>query len=160
MYGTRAGVQPLLGYCVGAKLWKRFKEVFKFSIIFSLILGVILTIICYLFTNQIVSAFLTNVTAFDYAVQFSKILLTTSFMFGVFYVLTNAGNGSSHGFTGHQFKQAGNYLHSRSVHSESGFRTYRVSLGATGSRHSFDIACRCFICQHIQKIKHAENRNT
>lgn len=29
-------------------------------------------------------------TAFEYAVQFVKILLTTSFMFGVFYVLTNA----------------------------------------------------------------------
>ena len=34
--------------------------------------------------------FLTDVTAFDYAVQFAKILLTTSFMFGVFYVLINA----------------------------------------------------------------------
>lgn len=49
-----------------------------------------MTIICYLFTNQIVSVFLTDVTAFDYAVQFAKILLTTSFMFGVFYVLINA----------------------------------------------------------------------
>ena len=62
----------------------------KKAIIFSLILGVVLTIICYLFTNQIVSVFLTDVTAFDYAVQFAKILLTTSFMFGVFYVLINA----------------------------------------------------------------------
>ena len=88
--GLGQGVQPLLGYCVGAKLWKRFKDVFKFSFIFSFILGVVLTVICYLFTNQIVSAFLTDVTAFDYAVQFAKILLTTSFMFGVFYVLTNA----------------------------------------------------------------------
>jgi len=88
--GLGQGVQPLLGYCVGAKLWKRFNDVFQFSIIFSLILGVVLTIICYLFTNQIVSAFLADVTAFDYAVQFAKILLTTSPIFGVFYVLTNA----------------------------------------------------------------------
>lgn len=43
-----------------------------------------------MFTNQIVSAFLADVTAFDYAVQFAKILLTTSPIFGVFYVLTNA----------------------------------------------------------------------
>ena len=35
-------------------------------------------------------AFLTDVTAFDYAVSFARILLTTSFLFGVFYVLTNA----------------------------------------------------------------------
>ncbi len=88
--GLGQGVQPLLGYCVGAKLWERFKDVFKFSFIFSFILGVVLTVICYLFTNQIVSAFLADVTAFDYAVQFAKILLTTSPIFGVFYVLTNA----------------------------------------------------------------------
>ena len=88
--GLGQGVQPLLGYLVGAKLWKRFNDVFKFSMIFSLILGVILTAVCYLFANQIVSAFLTDVTAFDYAVSFARILLTTSFLFGVFYVLTNA----------------------------------------------------------------------
>ncbi len=88
--GLGQGVQPLLGYCVGAKLWKRFRDVFKFSFIFSFILGVVLTVICYLFTNQIVSAFLADVTVFDYAVQFAKILLTTSPIFGVFYVLTNA----------------------------------------------------------------------
>lgn len=88
--GLGQGVQPLLGYCVGAKLWKRFKDIFKFSISFALILGVVLTIICYIFTDQIVSVFLTDVTAFDYATQFARILLTTSFLFGVFYVLTNA----------------------------------------------------------------------
>lgn len=88
--GLGQGVQPLLGYLVGAKLWKRFQDVFKFSILFALILGVILTVICYLFTNQIVSAFLTDATAFDYAVSFARILLTTSFLFGVFYVLINA----------------------------------------------------------------------
>lgn len=45
---------------------------------------------CCLFTNQIVSAFLTDPDAFDYAVQFARILLTTSFLFGVFYVLSNS----------------------------------------------------------------------
>lgn len=49
-----------------------------------------LTALCYLFASQIVSAFLTDATAYDYAVQFVDILLTTSFLFGVFYVLVNA----------------------------------------------------------------------
>lgn len=88
--GLGQGVQPILGYCVGAKMWKRFKEVFKFAIIFALILGSILAVICYVFTNQIVSAFLTDQTAFSYAVQFARVLLCTSFLFGVFYVLVNA----------------------------------------------------------------------
>lgn len=88
--GLGQGVQPLLGYCVGAKMWTRFKKVLKFSLLFALGLSIVLTGVCYLFTNQIVSAFLTDQTAFDYSVQFSRILLTTSFLFGVFYVLTNA----------------------------------------------------------------------
>ncbi len=88
--GLGQGIQPILGYCVGAKTWKRFKDVFKFAIIFALILGTVLAAICYVFTNQIVSAFLTDQTAFSYAVQFARILLSTSFLFGVFYVLVNA----------------------------------------------------------------------
>lgn len=35
--GLGQGIQPLLGYCAGAKLWKRFKDVFKFSAVFALI---------------------------------------------------------------------------------------------------------------------------
>ena len=88
--GLGQGVQSLLGYCVGAKNWKRYKGVMRFSLIFAFLLSVVLTGVCYLFTNQIVSAFLTDVAAFDYGVSFSRILLCTSFLFGVFYVLINA----------------------------------------------------------------------
>ena len=49
-----------------------------------------LTLICYLFTGQIVSVFLTDAAAYDYGVSFAHILLCTNFLFGVFYVLTNA----------------------------------------------------------------------
>ena len=62
----------------------------RFSMWFAFFLGLIMTVFCYLFTNQIVSAFLTEKAAFDYAVQFARILLSTSTLFGVFYVLTNA----------------------------------------------------------------------
>lgn len=88
--GIGQGVQPLLGYCVGAKTWDRYKEILRFSMWFAFFLGLTMTILCYLFTNQIVSVFLTDERAFDYAVRFARILLTTSTLFGVFYVLTNA----------------------------------------------------------------------
>lgn len=88
--GLGQGIQPLLGYCVGAKKWDRYKKVLRFSLVFALALSTVLTVICYLFINQIVSIFLTDAAAFDYGVSFSCILLCTSFLFGVFYVLTNA----------------------------------------------------------------------
>jgi len=37
-----------------------------------------------------VNAFLTDSTAFDYGLRFSRILLSTSALFGVYYVLLNA----------------------------------------------------------------------
>lgn len=95
--GLGQGIQPLLGYCVGAKKWDRYKNVLRFSLIFAFVLSTVLTVICYLFVNQIVSAFLTDASAFDYGVSFSRILLCTSFLFGVFYVLINAlqANGAA-----------------------------------------------------------------
>ncbi len=88
--GFGQGIQPLLGYCVGAKNWKRYKESLRFSVIFGLGLSTFMTVICYVFDRQIVSTFLSEPEALSYGVKFSRILLTTSFLFGMFYVLSNA----------------------------------------------------------------------
>ena len=88
--GIGQGVQPLLGFSVGARNWDRYHKVLRFSMIFALILGAMLTLLCYIFTGQLVSVFLTDQSAYNYAVRFVKILLTTSVIFGPFYVLTNA----------------------------------------------------------------------
>ncbi len=88
--GLGQGIQPLLGYCVGAKKWERYKAALRFSLRFAFLLSTALTVLCYLFTEQIVRVFLTDAAAFDYGVAFSHILLCTSFLFGVFYVLINA----------------------------------------------------------------------
>ena len=87
--GLGQGVQPLLGYCVGAKNWDRFKKALSYSLCFALILSTVLTGVCYLFTSQIVRAVLTDEAAFEFGFRFSRILLTTSFLFGVYFVLTN-----------------------------------------------------------------------
>lgn len=88
--GFGQGVQPLLGYCAGAGLWLRFKKIMKFSLVSAFAMGTVLTGICYLFAPQIVGVFLTDQAAFEYALEFARILLSTSFLFGVFYVLCNA----------------------------------------------------------------------
>lgn len=88
--GIGQGVQPLLGYCVGAGMWDRFKKIMKFSLILAFALSAVATGLCYLFSNQIVGAFLSEPAAFEYAAGFTRILLTTSILFGIFYVLVNA----------------------------------------------------------------------
>lgn len=88
--GFGQGIQPLLGYCVGAKNWRRYRESLRFSVLFGLGLSTVMTVLCYVFDSQIVGAFLTETEALQYGVAFSRILLTTSFLFGMFYVLSNA----------------------------------------------------------------------
>lgn len=62
----------------------------RFSIFFALGLSAVMTGLCYLLRDSIIRVFLTDAASFDYAITFTSILLTTSFLFGVFYVLTNA----------------------------------------------------------------------
>lgn len=88
--GFGQGVQPLLGYCVGAKNWQRFRASLRFSVIFAFGMSSVMTILCYVFAGQIVSAFLSDPEAYDYALEFARILLSTSFLFGMYYVLSNA----------------------------------------------------------------------
>lgn len=80
----------MMGMLTGTLDWRRFKKVLLFSLGFALALSVALTGVFYLFTEQIVvRAFLTEPAAFDYGFTFSRILLSTSVLFGVYYVLTN-----------------------------------------------------------------------
>lgn len=88
--GFGQGIQPLLGYCIGARNQKRFREALRFSVIFGFALSTIMTLFCYLFTSQIIGAFLSEPEAYSYGMEFTRILLTTSFLFGIFYVLSNA----------------------------------------------------------------------
>ncbi len=88
--GIGQGVQPLLGYSIGAGDSRRYHETLRFSLIYALIVGAVMTLVCYLFTGQIVGAFLTDENAYTYAFKFGRIFLTTSFLFGIFYVLVNS----------------------------------------------------------------------
>ena len=88
--GLGQGIQPLLGYCIGAKLWGRYKKILRYSIISATVLSAIMTCLCYLFTNQIAGAFLNNPEAFGYAVTFARILLSTTILVSALFVLTNA----------------------------------------------------------------------
>lgn len=88
--GLGMGIQPLLGYAIGSKNEQRYKEIFKFSLIFAFCLSGILTIVCYVFLNQIVSAFVSDPESFDYAYKFSQILISTSVIVAMLYVVSNA----------------------------------------------------------------------
>lgn len=83
--GFGQGVQPLPGYFVGAGLWDRFKKVMNQSLLYSFLLWAILTGLCYIFTSQPVNLFVSSPEAVSYGITFTRILLSTSFLFGIYY---------------------------------------------------------------------------
>ncbi|MEA4912105.1 MAG: MATE family efflux transporter [Oscillospiraceae bacterium] len=88
--GIGQGIQALLGYCYGAKNHRRFQSSLRFSLVFGLVLCSLTALICYAFTGPIVKAFLSDPEALEYGIRFSRIMLTTAWLFGAYYVLMNA----------------------------------------------------------------------
>ena len=88
--GFSQGTMPLLGYCVGAKNWGRYKAILKFSVISSTALCMALTGLCYITNSSIIGTFLTEDISFEYGTQFAMILLSTAFMSGAFFSMISA----------------------------------------------------------------------
>lgn len=88
--GLGQGIQPVLGYCYGAKDQKRFRGVLKFSAVFGLILCAVVALGCFAFTQPIVKIFLTETSALSDGISFTRIMLSTAWLFGLYYVLLNA----------------------------------------------------------------------
>ena len=87
--GLGQGIQPLLGYCYGAKDSERFKGCLDYANKFGLVLLVIVTIVCFIFAPNIVGWFLTEQAALNDAVIFTRIMLVSSWTLGVFFVCSN-----------------------------------------------------------------------
>lgn len=91
--GFGQGIQPLVGYCTGSGDYPRCKKVIRLSLGIGFAMSTVIAILCYLFIDPLVGAFLTDADAFGYGVAFSRTMLCTSFLFGIFYVLTNVLQG-------------------------------------------------------------------
>ena len=88
--GFSQGIMPLLGYCVGAKNWTRYKEILKFSVMSSTVLCLAMTALCYISNDALIGTFLTEYRSFEYGIRFAKILLSTAFMSGAFFSMISA----------------------------------------------------------------------
>ena len=89
LIGVGAGIQPVLGFCFGARNRQRFNAVLKFSLLFSIALSIVMTVVCYLGASPMVSAFLKDTNAHAYGMQFARILILSGPILGILFVLTN-----------------------------------------------------------------------
>lgn len=90
LIGLGTGIQPLLGYCYGAKNKKRYVDVLKFSLCLALAMSIIMTTICYLGAGPLVTAFLDNKDAYGFGFMFSRIYIISGPVLGILFVMINA----------------------------------------------------------------------
>ena len=85
--GMGHGLQPVFGYCYGAGKKKRFRDTLRFSTLFALALFSFFAALCMIFTKPIVNVFLTDQSALDYGVKFTRLILVSAFFMGVFCIM-------------------------------------------------------------------------
>ena len=88
--GIGAGTQPIFGYCYGAKNKERLKGSIRFSTIFGTACCLAGAALCFIFAGPIVKIFLTHAEAYDSAIHFTRILMTTAWVIAAFAVFQGA----------------------------------------------------------------------
>ncbi len=88
--GLGQGIQPLLGYCYGARRWDRFKAVMRLSLLAGLGMGISLTLLCGWFSDSLVACFIDSESIREYGVPFVRTLLLSGPVMGVLFIYINA----------------------------------------------------------------------
>ena len=104
--GIGIGIQPLAGFHYGARNFDRMKKVIRFSMCCTLVLGTVVTVLYYLFTEPIISIFMTAGSSGSvedvntqraYAVQMLRALMISGPFLGIIFVNNNAFQGMGRG---------------------------------------------------------------
>ncbi len=90
LIGVGTGIQPLLGYCYGARNKHRYIAVLKFSLGLAFCMSIVMTIICYCGAGPLVNAFLENPDAYSYGISFARIYIYSGPILGLLFVFMNA----------------------------------------------------------------------
>ncbi len=91
LIGLGTGIQPLLGYCYGAKNTKRYFAVLRFSLILAFCMSLVMTVICYCGASPLTKAFLDgDKNAYEFGMSFARIFIYSGPILGIMFVFINA----------------------------------------------------------------------
>ena len=88
--GIANGIQPLLGYCFGAKKKERFIKIFNFSGFLTILIGSIITVVYIFFSSEIIEFFINDREVIEYG---KKMLIATSVsgpILGILFLCINS----------------------------------------------------------------------
>ncbi|MFI3231649.1 MAG: MATE family efflux transporter [bacterium] len=84
--GMSTGVQPLLGYCYGAKENKRLKDIIIYSLKSVVIIGLIFFTFFFLFSSQTISIFINDDTIISYGNDMLRKQTSTAPIIGILFL--------------------------------------------------------------------------
>lgn len=95
--GVGQGIQPLVGYCYGAKNIDRLKKTIRYSMITNVVIGSVATTFLLIFRNQAVTLFIDDQNVIGYGVKMITALMSPGPILGIMFIINFAFQGMGKG---------------------------------------------------------------
>lgn len=95
--GLAQGIQPLIGYCYGAKRYDRMKKGIRFGMLCNIVIGASVTVFYIVFRKTVIGAFIDDVSVIDYGVKMLTALMLPGTVLGIMFVINFAFQGMGKG---------------------------------------------------------------
>lgn len=95
--GLAQGIQPLIGYCYGAKNYNRMKKSILFGMMCNVIIGGTVTLFYLGFRRQVIQLFIDNTAVINYGVKMLEALMAPGTLLGVMFIINFAFQGMGKG---------------------------------------------------------------
>lgn len=96
--GLGQGVQPLIGYCYGARNYDRMKKCLRFSMACNVVIGTVMTLFYVVFKENVISMFIDDAQVVELGVKILIALMSPGPIIGIMFVLNFAFQGMGKGF--------------------------------------------------------------
>lgn len=95
--GVAQGIQPLIGYCFGAKNYQRMKKSIRFGMACNIVIGGLVTLFYLIFRQQVIGMFIEDAEVIDYGVKMLSALMAPGAFIGVMFIINFAFQGMGKG---------------------------------------------------------------
>ncbi len=95
--GLAQGIQPLVGYCYGAKKYRRMRSSIRFGMMCNVIIGASVTVFYVLCRRQVIGMFIDDEAVIEYGVKMITALMAPGTFLGIMFIINFAFQGMGKG---------------------------------------------------------------
>lgn len=95
--GLGQGVQPLIGYCYGARNYDRMKKCLHFSMVCNIVIGTVMTLFYVVFKENVISMFIDDANVIELGVKMLIALMSPGPIIGIMFILNFSFQGMGKG---------------------------------------------------------------